>query len=116
MTTLPNIRVLLVEDDEDLAQLLAGQLGRLGFEVTIAYSVAQARVTGGSGVFDVLVTDGQLLDGNADAVAESVRARARVLLAGTDGTGRPGFDRVLLKPAPAQELASAIRACLDATV
>jgi hypothetical protein len=75
--------------------------------------VAQAR--GAAGPFDALVTDGLLLDGTAEDVGEAVRARARLLLAGTDTPSRPGFQKVLLKPAPATQVGEAIRACLAAT-
>jgi ActR/RegA family two-component response regulator len=108
-------RVLVVDDDEDLADLLAVQLRRLGFEVDCAYSVAQARAHGEHGAYDALVTDGLLLDGTADAVAEVVPARARVLLAGSELSARPGFQKVLLKPAPAVDVGEAIRASLSAT-
>jgi DNA-binding response OmpR family regulator len=110
------IRVLVVDDDEELARLLALQLRREGFDVDCAYSVEEAKARGATGVFDALVSDGFLLDGTGEAVAEVVPARARVLLAGSEEPGRRGFQRVLIKPTPAEEVGAAIRACLDATM
>lgn len=109
------IRVLVVDDDEDLAALIAVQLGRLGFETACAFSVEQAKARARGATFDALVTDYQLFDGEAADVVAVVPARARLLLAGTEGLADQGFDRVLLKPVTAAQIAEAIRASLAAT-
>lgn len=103
------MRVLVVDDDEDLAELLTVQLGREGFDVRCAFSVAQARAFAQRERFDALVTDGHLADGSAEDVAAVVDARVRVLLAGSSAPKGSIFDRVLLKPASARDVAHALR-------
>ena len=69
------MRLLLVEDDLDLAALLRLVLGQAGFEVEVTDRVAgvvelAARAQG-------VVTDGALLDGTADDVLAALEADAR---------------------------------------
>jgi len=107
--------VLLVDDDEDLATLMAEQLRRLGYAVRSAFSVEQAKERAQLDTFDVLITDGHLDDGDAAQVAEAVPTQLRVLLSGTAGLVVAGFDVVLLKPTSAEALADAISRRLHAT-
>jgi DNA-binding NtrC family response regulator len=107
-------RVLLVDDDEDLATLLCEQLSRMGLDVRPAFSLAEAKACAAAERFDVLVSDGHLFDGGAEEVARAVPARLRVLLSGSDRT-REGFELVLLKPTTAQTLADAITSRINAT-
>lgn len=105
-------RVLVVDDDEDLAELLAAQLGREGFEVSCAFGVAQAHELAHREHFDALVTDWHLLDGSAEDVAAGVDARVRVLLAGSAAPRGGTFQQVLLKPASARDVARALHEAL----
>lgn len=106
-------RVLVVDDDEDLAELLAVQLQREGFEVRCAFGVAQAHALGREEHFDALVTDGHLVDGSGEDVAAGVDARVRVLLAGTATPRGETFQQVLLKPASARDVARALQAAFE---
>jgi len=108
-------RVLLVDDDEDLATLLCEQLNRFGLEVSSAFSLAEAKARAASERFDVLISDGHLYDGDATEVAKAVPARLRVLLSGSTGANLAGFELVLLKPTTAQTLADAITSRINAT-
>lgn len=103
-------RVLVVDDDEDLADLLSVQLRREGFEVHTAFSVAQAKSLAARLRFDALVTDWHLADGSAEDVARNVDAHVRVLLAGSSAPEGDLFHRVLLKPASSRDVADALRA------
>lgn len=105
-------RVLVVDDDEDLAELLATQLRREGFDVRCAFGVRQAGLLAAEGGFDVLVTDWHLPDGSAEDVAARVPARVRVLLAGSTAPRGAAFQQVLLKPASASDVVRAISAAL----
>jgi DNA-binding response OmpR family regulator len=105
-------RVLVVDDDEDLAELLSSQLRREGFDVRCAFSVAQVRLLAQGERFDGLVTDWHLTDGSAEDVARSVQAGVRVLLAGSAAPRGDLFHHVLLKPASARDVAQALRSPL----
>ncbi len=56
-STRPPLRLLLVDDDDDLRQLLAGRFGRLGWQVTQAPSAEQALALPTTARFDVAVLD-----------------------------------------------------------
>lgn len=57
MNDLPKTRLLLVDDDEDLREILCIVLEQGGFEVQTAANVNEALKLIGSGTFDVLVSD-----------------------------------------------------------
>lgn len=103
-------RVLVVDDDEDLAELLATQLRREGFDVRCAFGVGQAAQLAEAEHFDALVTDWHLPDGSAEDVAARVPAAVRVLLAGSAAPRGAAFQQVLLKPASAADVARALAA------
>ena len=107
--------VLLVDDDEDLATLMAEQLRRFGYTVRSAFSVQQAKERARADTFDVLITDAHLDDGDAAQVAQAVPTRLRMVLSGTAGLRVPGFDLVLLKPTSAEALSDAISRRFPAT-
>lgn len=58
------MRVLIIEDDHDLGQLIRTVLDRNGCQSSVAASMAEARHFIGSEHFDVLVVDLVLPDGN----------------------------------------------------
>jgi CheY-like chemotaxis protein len=103
-------RVLLIEDDEDGAELMSLALERAGATVVHAGTVAEAVAAVTETRFDVLVIDFQLPDGTGlDALPACRAARpdlARAVLALTghadpDTAARlraAGFDAVLVKP------------------
>jgi CheY-like chemotaxis protein len=110
-------RVLLVEDDPDIQEVLQFYLQKLGFEVLSAYSGEEAlAATVWSHGLDLLVTD--LVMGGMDgrALAKAVKKRHPqipvVLITGYGETGSGGepntVDIVLPKPVTASELSRAI--------
>jgi DNA-binding response OmpR family regulator len=107
------MRVLLVEDDVDLAELLAGQLGRLGFQVRLAHRFSDACAISGAGL-DAVVTDGELPDGSAVDVARHFAALPKVALTGNPAGSAAllvehGFHAALVKPVSAKVLAQVVR-------
>ena len=117
MSGLP--RVLVVDDDEDAADLLAFALPRHGFEVTVAHTLAQAKALL-SGEFDALVSDVHLPDGTGfDVLKEAPhRPRVAVIASGSDGpedrrrATEVGFVAHLVKPVDIDQLAATLRRLL----
>ena len=77
MTTPKLARVIVVDDDEDAADLLAFALPRHGFEVTVAHTLAEAKALM-CGEFDALVSDVHLPDGTGFDVLTEAPKRPRV--------------------------------------
>jgi CheY-like chemotaxis protein len=71
------VRVLLVEDHRDTAELLRAVLGGQGAGVRVAASLAEALATLGEAEFDVLVSDIGMPDGNGYELVERLRERER---------------------------------------
>jgi CheY-like chemotaxis protein len=71
---LRGIRVLTVEDDEDLRALLALRFESCGALVSTASSCAEATLTLVAGTWDILIADIGLPDGNGYALARIARA------------------------------------------
>jgi two-component system response regulator PilR (NtrC family) len=57
-------RILIVDDEPDLVELIALTLGRMGLETAAAYTVAQAQARLLGEPFDLCLSDMQLPDGN----------------------------------------------------
>jgi two-component system CheB/CheR fusion protein len=113
----PPARVLLVEDHEDSARLIAELLGARGFVVTTAAGLESALRSAAATSFDVLVSDLELPDGTGLDLMR--RLRAAGIPAGVALSGRrteqdlvasrsAGFAAHLLKPVDVDELVRAI--------
>jgi two-component system, OmpR family, phosphate regulon response regulator OmpR len=114
-------RILLVEDDSRLAEMLCEYLGQTGMRVTVAPLGATAlqRVSGAE--YDALVLDLMLPDMNGLDVCRQVRARSDIpvlmLTARGDAIDRIiglelGADDYLPKPFEPRELLARLRAIL----
>lgn len=110
-------RVLLVDDDDDCAELLRMLLVRRGFEVTIARSVATALVAAEAVTVDVLVSDIGLPDGTGHDLLRQLRVARRlpaIALSGLDraaalkNEGDARFDEYLGKPVGINQLVEAL--------
>ncbi len=118
----PWVRVLLVEDDDDVSQVVAEGLGRDDFAVDRAATVAQARRLLNSRTYDVLVLDLLLPDGSGLSVAQALRSAGSalpiVMLTSRDSVDQRvegltyGADDYLCKPFAVEELSARIRAVL----
>jgi CheY-like chemotaxis protein len=115
-----NIRILLVEDHEPTRTTLAGLLVRRRYEVAAAATAAEARALAGSKIFDLLITDIGLPDGNGYDLMNELGKKNQLRGIALTGYGmehdvarseNAGFDAHLTKPVRIQSL----EAALDAT-
>ena len=114
------VRVLVVEDEPLVAQVVVRGLRRQGWAVDVAEDLIQARWLAGEVGYDVFVLDVHLPDGNGIDFCVELRARgdstAIVLLTSqAEVTHRvhgldSGADDFLAKPFSAAELAARLRA------
>ncbi len=114
-----NGRVLVVEDDHGLRDVVARGLREAGFEVTTASDGTGALRTAGAGQFDVVVLDIGLPDADGRDVCQAMRAAGTrapvVFLTAKDGvTDRlsgfaAGGDDYLAKPFHLAELVARLR-------
>ena len=112
---------MLVDDDAELAELLASQLTRAGFEVRFADSLANAQqVASEEKPFDVLITDLHLPDGDGAAVATALGVPIKLALTGSSNSDdakrlmADGFSAVLVKPLSAKQVVEAVTRSLEA--
>ncbi len=114
-------RILLIEDDKRLAEMVTSYLGEFGFCVTAAHS-------GGAGIslyrrerFDALILDLMLPDMDGLEVCRQIRAdgRARILMLTARGDAMDrvvglemGADDYLAKPFEPRELLARLRSIL----
>jgi DNA-binding response OmpR family regulator len=112
------LRVLLVDDHADTAELLRMLLVRRGFEVTTARSVATALAAAEAASIDVLVSDIGLSDGSGCDLLRQIRAvrpLPAIALSGRDreadvqSARDAGFDEYLGKPVGIVQLVEALR-------
>ena len=114
------VRVLIVEDHEELARTLAAGLGREGMAVDVALDGAAALYRAAVHDYDVVVLDRDLPVVHGDEVCRSLAAdghAARVLMLTAAGTVADrvaglglGADDYLAKPFAFAELVARIRA------
>ena len=124
MARLDGVRVLVVEDTEDIRDVFTLLLAVDGTQVTAAASGQEAAEIATKADFDVLITDLGLPDMTGDAVIRHVtataRRRPRVVV--VTGYGEPfigrareaGADLVLTKPIALTQLVDRLVAMLPA--
>lgn len=118
-------RVLMVDDDEDLARMLGEYLRAAGFEFEARHDVASGlaalRAPGRAGPFDLLILDVMLPDGDGFELCRKVRGFSSLpilmLTARGDELDRIvglelGADDYLPKPFNPRELLARLRAIL----
>lgn len=119
--TRPEMRVLLIDDDAELVELLRDYLTREGFAVAFAYEAASGVAAALSGSHDIVVLD-VMMPGvsGIDALAQ-IRAASTIpvimLTARGDDADRIaglelGADDYVPKPCTPRELAARLRAIL----
>lgn len=114
-------RILVIDDELDIARLVALHLRDLGFEVQTAGTVAEARVSVRN-EYDLVVLDLMLPDGDGLELCRELRARddytpVLILTARTSETDRVvglelGADDYLVKPFSVRELVARVKAIL----
>lgn len=111
------LRLLLVEDHDDVAELLASLLAMRGHAVKIARSARDALRAISAETFDVMVSDVGLPDASGYELMRQVRARGATKGIAMSGWGRPediarsreaGFAEHLTKPVLLKKLEQAI--------
>jgi DNA-binding response OmpR family regulator len=111
------MRILVVDDDEDSAALMAALLERQGWRADVSGTAEQARKALSSGQYHVLVTDMYLPDGLGMSLLNPAPAAlcAAILVTGAlDEAHRreskaAGFHRCFAKPVNVPELLGVIR-------
>jgi DNA-binding response OmpR family regulator len=112
------VRILLIEDDERLADLLVARLQRAGHEATASYSGIAGRDLASSGRFDLAVVDVMLPGIDGVSLTSELRAGGSrmpvLMLTARDAVGdrvaglRSGADDYLVKPFAFEELLARI--------
>lgn len=109
------VRLLLVEDHEDSAELLAEILQSHGYAVSVARSAGAALSLAEAEVFDVVVSDVGLPDASGYELMTKLRGRMKGIAitgsAGEDAVERgreAGFSAHLTKPVSVRRLEQAI--------
>ena len=117
-------KILIVDDEPSLLRVMSLYLGRIGYSVTVASSVAKARteLTSADGKFAVVVLDATLAgDALADLGSEILAADPGVRVIGASGypidmheleAKAPGRVAFLHKPFSPEMLATVVRRML----
>jgi two-component system copper resistance phosphate regulon response regulator CusR len=114
------MRVLLVEDDRSLADIIVSGMREQHLTVLVAGSVREARQRAELGQFDVIVLDVMLPDGSGFDLCAWIRARGIttpiLMLTARDAVDdrvsglESGADDYLIKPFAFRELVARVRA------
>jgi PAS domain S-box-containing protein len=116
--SMPQLRLLLVEDHADTARILIRQLERAGITAVQATGVENAILLAARGPFDLLVSDLGLPDGSGCDIMRHVSSVYCMPGIAMSGYGmeedmrrsrEAGFSEHLVKPIDLRELLSAIR-------
>ncbi|MFL5955772.1 MAG: ATP-binding protein [Gaiellaceae bacterium] len=105
-------RVLVVDDEKVVRELLAQMLRAEGYHVEIAGSAREARALGGR--WDLLLTDVVMPETDGVKLAQHVQARHVLFISGYDQEALVTGDAAFLqKPFSREELTQAVRALFD---
>lgn len=115
-------RIVLVEDDPDVAVMLSHHLRRAGWAVSVAASLSEARVLLHQAPWDLLILDRKLPDGDGVELCREIRmdaAHGYILMLTGEGSEEAklegfsgGADDYVTKPFRIPELIARIRAGL----
>ncbi len=110
----PRKRILIVEDDEFILDIMVASLYRSGYEVDTATTGAEAIEKFHAAPCDLLITDNRLPDLTADAIFTTITTThptvPTILISGLilDVSRRERFAAVLAKPFRFDELQTAV--------
>ncbi len=120
---MPEGRVLIIEDSASLALGYAAQLEEVGYEVSVAETIAEAEQALAEGTFDVALLDLQLPDGNGLSLLETppdMRGATTFVVITSDGSltraisaMRLGAYDFLVKPVSGTRLLTTVRNAHD---
>ncbi|HEX8201732.1 MAG TPA: PAS domain S-box protein, partial [Isosphaeraceae bacterium] len=114
----PALRVLLVEDNVDTAQVMARLLAKEGHRVMTAHDLASALAAAEAADFDLLISDLGLPDGSGLDLMRQLRARSALRGIALSGYGmeedlrqsrEAGFEAHLTKPIDVAALGAVVR-------
>ncbi|CAN5353726.1 response regulator transcription factor [soil metagenome] len=114
-------RILLIEDEESIAEPLAAALEREGFDVVTAATAARGRERFHADAPDLVLLDVMLPDGDGKDVLREIRTTSRIPVIMVTARGEElervlglelGADDYVTKPFSAAELAARARAVL----
>jgi DNA-binding response OmpR family regulator len=117
-------RILLIEDDSRLAELVTNYLGGAGFHVTVAPNGMTGIAYEARDAFDAVVLDLMLPDMDGLEICRRIRARAATPILMLTARGEPmdrvvglemGADDYLAKPFEPRELLARLKAILRRT-
>jgi DNA-binding response OmpR family regulator len=117
-------RILLIEDDARLAEMVKNYLGGAGFQVTVAPKGATGIALEGREAFDAVVLDLMLPDMDGLDICRRIRARSATPILMLTARGEPmdrvvglemGADDYLAKPFEPRELLARLKAILRRT-
>lgn len=111
---MPEKRVLLVEDERELRELLAAGLRRAGYTVDVAATATEAQQLMQAQSYALVITDWRLPDGNGIDLADAaVKRRAKTLIISGYLFGLPAgaAERhgMLTKPITVYDLVAAVQ-------
>jgi two-component system CheB/CheR fusion protein len=121
---LAGLRVLVVDDTRDVAEMLGRMLQLEGAEVVLATSASEALARGKEATFDVVLSDVAMPEMDGCDLLRELRSRPRtaavpaIALTGfgrqveVDATRAAGFALHLVKPVQRRELVDAVRHAL----
>jgi DNA-binding response OmpR family regulator len=107
-------RILLVEDEREVANMLGIALRSEGYEVVIADTALRARLSLGSDGYDLVIADYRLPDGDGiDIADEAAGSGIKTLVVSAYLFQAPASrlekHELLMKPARPQEIIDAVR-------
>src|SRR5258708_35794969 len=114
------MRLLAVEDEQELSELVKANLGRHGFAVDLAATLADAQACLKTTAYDVILLDLQLPDGDGLELLRAVRQSGRTIpviavtardtVADRVSGLNEGADDYIVKPFALDELVARIHA------
>ena len=117
----PPAIILLVEDHDDTATIFSVVLRKMGHDVQVARTAAEAREAAALQTFDLMICDITLPDGDGCDLLREFKASSTIRAIATTGRGFPedfqrskeaGFAHHLLKPISLDVLRSAVEDAL----
>jgi CheY-like chemotaxis protein len=107
-------RILVVDDEKVVRELLAKMLREQGYEVEVAASAREARALGGP--WDLLLTDVVMPDTDGVKLSQQIDARHVLFISGYDQEALVAGDASFLqKPFSRDELTRTVRMLFDGT-